>query len=130
MTAVILVGILYLCAVAVFVRNLPFFGCYDTDVFVSLTLFHTVTIYRPLSPSTTPPTYVARTSSSYLLQYNSLPSKYSSFPLLENGLENTAKPDAASIRAWAIIIAISCLGSLNSIVYTFSRGTNIPPKLH
>lgn len=49
---------------------------------------------------------------------------------MNDGLEKTAKPpDAASIRAWAIIIAISCLGSLNSIIYTFSRGTKpLPPS--
>lgn len=84
-TAVILVGILYLCAVAVFLEAFP----YGENLQTAVTLNYA--------------------------------SYYSSFSLVNDGLENSAKPDAASIRAWAIVIAISCLGSLNSIIYTFSR---------
>ncbi|KAK2599262.1 hypothetical protein N8I77_011032 [Diaporthe amygdali] len=85
MTAVILVGILYLCAVAVFLDAFPYGENLQTAVTINYASY------------------------------------YSSFSLVNHGLENPAKPDAASIRAWAIIIAISCLGSLNSIIYTFSR---------
>ncbi|KAL2274877.1 hypothetical protein FJTKL_02697 [Diaporthe vaccinii] len=84
-TAVILVGILYLCTAAVLLEAFP----YGENLQTAVTLNYA--------------------------------SYYSSFSLVNDGLENSAKPDAASIRAWAIVIAISCLGSLNSIIYTFSR---------
>ncbi|KAK7710171.1 hypothetical protein SLS63_013034 [Diaporthe eres] len=105
-TAVILVGILYLCAVAVFLEAFP----YGENLQTAVTLNYASYVCRPMSPQQV----------SLLHSISFLP-KYSSFSLVNNGLENPAKPNAASIRAWAIVIAISCLGSLNSIIYTFSR---------
>lgn len=71
---------------------------------------------------------LATLSISYSFLYSSLVPKITSSIGIKNHLETTTNPDTVSIRAWAIIIAISCLGSLNSIIYTFSRGTDPLPS--
>lgn len=73
--------------------------------------------------------YVRHASIYSYLHCGSFARKYSSFSLLDKGLGGSAKPEEASIRTWAIIIAMSCLGTLNSTIYTFSRGMEPPPPL-
>lgn len=70
--------------------------------------------------------YVCHASIYSSLNCSSFAPKYSSFSLLDKGLVGSANPEEASVRAWAIMIAISCLGNLNSIIYTFSRGIEPP----